>query len=183
MGVCLERSADLVTVLLGVLRAGAVYVPMDPAYPAERLSYTVADASLRVVIGQPGEFPPCPGVRLITPQDVADLSADCPPGPPPSAVTPGDPAYVIYTSGSTGRPKGVLVPHANVTALIDATRHEYRLGPADRWTLFHSSAFDFSVWEIWGCLLTGGQLIVVPHWVSRSLTSSRPCWPRSTSPC
>jgi amino acid adenylation domain-containing protein len=168
VGTCLERSADLVTALLGVLKAGAVYVPMDPGYPGERLTYTVRDAGIRVVIGMPGEFPADGGLRVITPDDLADLGADGQPGPPVSTVVATDPAYVIYTSGSTGRPKGVVVPHANVVALIDATREEYRLGQADVWTLFHSSAFDFSVWEIWGCLLTGGYLIVVPFWVSRT---------------
>src|SRR5262249_2291414 len=87
---------------------------------------------------------------------------------------PGDgflddcPAYAIYTSGSTGRPKGVLVPHRNVTALMSAVEDEFALGPADVWTFFHSPAFDFSVWETWGCLLTGGHLVVVAYWVSRS---------------
>jgi amino acid adenylation domain-containing protein len=168
VGTCLERSADLVTALLGVLKAGAVYVPMDPGYPADRLVYTVSDAGIRVVVGMPGEFPADGEVRVITPDDLADLGADGQPGPPVSAVMATDPAYVIYTSGSTGRPKGVVVPHANVVALLDATRAEYRLGPADVWTLFHSAAFDFSVWEIWGCLLTGGHLVVVPFWVSRT---------------
>ena len=168
VGTCLERSADLVTALLGVLKAGAVYVPMDPGYPEERLTYTVRDAGIGVVIGVPGEFRSGGGVRVITPDDLADLGSGGQPGPPVSAVAATDPAYVIYTSGSTGRPKGVAVPHANVVALIDATREEYRLGQADVWTLFHSSAFDFSVWEIWGCLLTGGHLVVVPFWVSRT---------------
>ena len=168
VGTCLERSADLVTALLGVLKAGAVYVPMDPGYPADRLTYTVSDAGIRVVIGMPGEFPADGQVRVITPNELADLGADGQPGPPVSAVMATDPAYVIYTSGSTGRPKGVVVPHANVVALIDATREEYQLGPADVWTQFHSTAFDFSIWEIWGCLLTGGHLIVVPFWVSRT---------------
>jgi amino acid adenylation domain-containing protein len=168
VGTCLERSADLVTALLGVLKAGAVYVPMDPGYPHERLTYTVSDAGIRVVIGAPDEFPEDGGVRVITPADLANLGAAGQPGPPVSAVVATDPAYVIYTSGSTGRPKGVVVPHANVVALVDATREEYQLGQADVWTLFHSSAFDFSVWEIWGCLLTGGHLIVVPFWVSRT---------------
>jgi amino acid adenylation domain-containing protein len=168
VGTCLERSADLVTVLLGVLKAGAVYVPMDPGYPAERLAYTVRDAGIKVVIGTPGEFPADGGTRVIAPDDLADLGADSQPGPSASTVVATDPAYVIYTSGSTGRPKGVVVPHANVVALIAATRDEYQLGQADVWTLFHSSAFDFSVWEIWGCLLTGGHLIVVPYWVSRT---------------
>jgi len=168
VGTCLERSADLVTVLLGVLKAGAVYVPMDPGYPDERLTYTVRDAGISVVIGTPGEFPADGGAQVIRPDDLADLGADGQPGPPASAIVATDPAYIIYTSGSTGRPKGVVVPHANVVALVDATRDEYQLGQADVWTLFHSSAFDFSVWEIWGCLLTGGHLVVVPFWVSRT---------------
>jgi amino acid adenylation domain-containing protein len=168
VGTCLERSANLVIALLGVLKAGAVYVPMDPGYPAERLTYTVRDARITVVIGMAGEFPADGGARVITPDDLADLGADGQPEPSVSAVAATDPAYVIYTSGSTGRPKGVVVPHANVVALVDATRDEYQLGHNDVWTLFHSSAFDFSVWEIWGCLLTGGHLIVVPFWVSRT---------------
>jgi amino acid adenylation domain-containing protein len=168
VGTCLERSAELVTALLGVLKAGAAYVPMDPGYPDERLTYTVCDAGIRVVIGMPGEFPADGGVQVVTPDDLANLGADGQSGPPVSAAVATDPAYVIYTSGSTGRPKGVVVPHANVVALIDGTRDEYQLGQADVWTLFHSSAFDFSVWEIWGCLLTGGHLIVVPFWVSRT---------------
>ncbi|WP_446686760.1 AMP-binding protein, partial [Planobispora siamensis] len=83
-------------------------------------------------------------------------------------VLPEHPAYVIFTSGSTGRPKGVVVSHANVIRLLDATREWFDFGPDDVWTLFHSYAFDFSVWELWGALLTGGRLVVVPFEVSRS---------------
>jgi amino acid adenylation domain-containing protein len=168
VGVCLERSAALVAALLAVLKAGAVYVPMDPEYPDDRLAYTAEDASLKYVIGVPGRFPAVTGVRVTTPADLADLSTSGPAAPRVSKVTAMHPAYVIYTSGSTGRPKGVVVPHANVAALVDATRADYGLGPGETWTLFHSSAFDFSVWEIWGCLLTGGHLVVVPRWVARS---------------
>ncbi|MFD7420120.1 amino acid adenylation domain-containing protein [Streptomyces californicus] len=211
VGVCLERSADLVVTLLGVVRAGASYVPTDPAYPTDRLAHTVADAGLRVVVTRLAEFPREGGAVPLTPDELtapapaehagtaedgpdgttADGAAPLPPDertatattPPERARTaedgpeepeepsgppaPDDPAYVIYTSGSTGRPKGVTVPHRNVVALIDATRDEYGLGPDDTWTLFHSAAFDFSVWEIWGCLLTGGRLVVVPYAVTR----------------
>ncbi|WP_081736301.1 amino acid adenylation domain-containing protein [Amycolatopsis orientalis] len=166
VGVCLDRSAELVAVLLAVLKAGAAYVPLDPAYPAERLAYTVEDARLSVVITTLTGFPVSPGLRVLTPETVEALCGD---GPPATAGGgPDDAAYVIYTSGSTGRPKGVLVPHANVVALVDATRDDFALGATDVWTFFHSVAFDFSVWEIWGCLLTGGHLVVVPYWVSRS---------------
>jgi amino acid adenylation domain-containing protein len=165
VGVCLDRSAELVAVLLAILKAGAAYVPLDAAYPADRLAYTVADAGLTVVVTTAAGFPPASGVRLLTPASLA-LSPESP--GEPGGGDPARPAYVIYTSGSTGRPKGVVVPHANVAALLDATREEYALGPADVWTFFHSAAFDFSVWEIWGCLLTGGHLVVVPYWISRS---------------
>ncbi|HEX6359939.1 amino acid adenylation domain-containing protein [Actinophytocola sp.] len=165
VGVCLDRSAHLVATMLAVLKAGAVYVPMDPSYPAERLAYMTADADLGVVVTTHEEFPTAARLRLVTPEELAALGDRAAPEP---ATTPADPAYVIYTSGSTGRPKGVVVTHANVIALLAATREDFGLGHDDVWTLFHSSAFDFSVWEIWGCLLTGGRLVVVPFWVSRS---------------
>ncbi|MFC0104749.1 non-ribosomal peptide synthetase [Kibdelosporangium aridum] len=156
--VCLDRTPELVVVLLAVLKAGAAYVPVDPAYPAERLSYTTRDADARLVITRLAEFP---GSSVVTPDSLLREAVF-------SAPVPADsPAYVIYTSGSTGRPKGVVVPHRNVISLVEATRPEYDLGPSDVWTLFHSSAFDFSVWEIWGCLLTGGRLVVVSYDDSR----------------
>ncbi|MEV0012172.1 amino acid adenylation domain-containing protein [Streptomyces sp. NPDC047973] len=167
VGVCLERTAELVVAMLGVLGAGAAYVPTDPAYPADRLAYTASDAGLRVVVtrlsGFPGE-----GTVAVSPDALLEAAATGQPAPAaPAAPGPDDPAYVIYTSGSTGRPKGVVVPHRNVVSLVEATRDPYRLGTGDVWTLFHSGAFDFSVWEIWGCLLTGGRLVVVPYFVSR----------------
>ncbi|MEH0420863.1 non-ribosomal peptide synthetase [Streptomyces sp. B21-083] len=166
VGVCLERSAELVVVLLAVLKAGATYVPLDPAYPADRLAHTALDAELGVVVTRLPEFPAVADCVRVTPDELTDTWT--PEGhanlPSPS---PDDDAYVIYTSGSTGRPKGVVVPHRNVVALVDATRDEYGFGEEDVWTWFHSAAFDFSVWEIWGCLLTGGRLVVVPYSVSR----------------
>jgi len=163
VGVCLERSLDLVVLLLAVLKAGAAYVPMDAGYPDERLAYTATDAGLAVVIAD--RFPQLPGVRTLAPAELQ--AAGGPTTPPDRPGTPDDTAYVIYTSGSTGRPKGVLVPHRNVANLLAATEHDFGLDAGDVWTLFHSSAFDFSVWEIWGCLTTGGRLVVVPHWTAR----------------
>ncbi|MFF3115353.1 amino acid adenylation domain-containing protein [Kitasatospora sp. NPDC057904] len=166
VGVALERDADLVISLLGVLKAGCAYVPMDLRYPEDRLRYTVGNAGAGVVIGT-GEGLPADldGVRVVTPAELRALGDAAPAAP--RAEDGAAPAYVIYTSGSTGRPKGVVIPHRNVAALVEATRGDLRLGPDDVWTLFHSSAFDFSVWEIWGCLLTGGRLVVVDHWTTR----------------
>ncbi|MFI5930586.1 amino acid adenylation domain-containing protein [Actinoplanes sp. NPDC051494] len=167
IGVCLERDAELVITLLGVLKAGCAYVPMDPRYPAGRLSFTAQDAALPVIVTSAPEFPAVPGSRLLTPAALADLGAGRTRAGTHGSGDGDDPAYVIYTSGSTGTPKGVVIPHRNVLALLRATAGDLGLGPDDTWTLFHSSAFDFSVWEIWGCLLTGGRLVVVPYWVTR----------------
>ncbi|MFE6667641.1 non-ribosomal peptide synthetase [Streptomyces sp. NPDC057697] len=179
VGVCLDRDAGLVVALLAVLKAGCSYVPMDSRYPEERLRYTASDAGVRVVVGDPETFPRIDGVRVIGPKELEGIGADRAArgsarrrdGRDPERERPdagAASAYVIYTSGSTGRPKGVVVPHRNVTALVDATAPDFGLTPADVWTLFHSSAFDFSVWEIWGALLTGGRLVVVPYWVARA---------------
>jgi amino acid adenylation domain-containing protein len=166
VGVALERNADLVVTLLGILKAGCAYVPMDLRYPEERLRYTVENAGASVVVGGADEpFPDIAGVRVVTPAELGDLGDGG--GVPPRAEDGSATAYVIYTSGSTGRPKGVVVPHRNVAALLEATVKDFGLCGDDVWTLFHSSAFDFSVWEIWGCLLTGGRLVVVDYWVTR----------------
>ncbi|WP_220449607.1 amino acid adenylation domain-containing protein, partial [Nonomuraea longispora] len=163
VGLCLDRTPDLVITMLAVLKAGAVYVPMDPAYPAERLAYTAGDAALRVVVAD-RDFPAGDGLSVVSPEGLAASDG----GGVPESGGPDGAAYVIYTSGSTGRPKGVVVPHRNVVALLTATQDDFGLGSGDTWSNFHSSAFDFSVWEIWGPLLTGGRLVLVPYWVSRS---------------
>ncbi|WP_113702288.1 non-ribosomal peptide synthetase, partial [Nonomuraea lactucae] len=152
VGVALGRGVDLVVALLAVLKSGAGYVPVDPEYPAERVAFIVADA--RPVV-------------MVTAEVVAE-SASYPAVDPGVGVRAGDAAYVIYTSGSTGRPKGVVVPHANVVRLVSSTREWFGFGPGDVWSFFHSAAFDFSVWEIWGALLSGGCVVVVPFGVSRS---------------
>ncbi|MQY03032.1 non-ribosomal peptide synthetase [Actinomadura macrotermitis] len=170
VAVALPRSTELVVALLAVLKTGAAYLPVDPGYPAARVEYLLADAAPAVVVstaaaGLPGD----PAGRiLLDDHETATALAAQPPTPPATGPAPGDPAYVIYTSGSTGTPKGVLIPHRNVVALLETAAAAYDLGREDVWTLFHSCAFDFSVWEIWGALLLGGRLVVVPHHVSRS---------------
>ncbi|MCX5400296.1 non-ribosomal peptide synthetase [Streptomyces sp. NBC_00102] len=172
VAVALPRSTALVVTLLAVLKAGAAYLPVDPDYPADRIAYMLEDAApvLLVTAGDlaarlPGDTPVLP---LDTPDTARRLAETAATAPATGVLLPDHTAYVIYTSGSTGRPKGVVVPHRNVTRLFASTRHWFGFGADDVWTLFHSYAFDFSVWELWGPLLHGGRLVVVPHSVSRS---------------
>ncbi|GAB4211254.1 MAG: hypothetical protein OHK0022_45600 [Roseiflexaceae bacterium] len=177
VAVCVERSALLVVAILGVLKAGGAYVPIDPAYPVGRIRLILDDAQPAVVLtggglsalaverdGEPGQA--C--WQRIDLVDDAALLARQPASAPPQRALPDNLAYVIYTSGSTGRPKGSLISHANVDRLLRATEPWFGFGPQDVWTLFHSAAFDFSVWELWGALCYGGRLVVVPYLVSRA---------------
>ncbi|MFH8438452.1 amino acid adenylation domain-containing protein [Streptomyces sp. NPDC018007] len=170
VALALPRSTDLVAGLLAVSLAGAAYLPMDPDYPADRLVYMLEDARPAALITDTATAGRLPAHDL--PLVTAAEAAAFPDGPLGQAdrtrpLTPQDPAYVIYTSGSTGRPKGVVVTQHNVTRLLTATEHWFSFGPDDVWTLFHSYAFDFSVWELWGALLYGGRVVVVPHATSR----------------
>lgn len=158
VAVCLDRDVSAIVTMLGVMTVGAAYVPIDPAYPAERLSFTAVDAGVKLVITNEVGHASFPFASTVATRELLATHVE---HSAPPAVDPRATAYVIYTSGSTGRPKGVAVPHANVAALVDATREDFSLGSADVWSFVHSSAFDFSIWEIWGCLLTGGHLIVV----------------------
>ncbi|MGW7193766.1 non-ribosomal peptide synthetase, partial [Streptomyces sp. NPDC054838] len=169
VGLCVRRSADLVTGLLGILKAGGAYLPLDPDNPSERLRYIIGDARLGHVVGTTDTRPlwDAPSLHTVDLAADAELAAE-PETAPAVTVTPDQLAYAIYTSGSTGRPKGTLVPHRNITRLFTATDHWFGFGPDDVWTLFHSIAFDFSVWELWGALLHGGRLVVVPYATSRS---------------
>ncbi|PSL53321.1 non-ribosomal peptide synthase protein (TIGR01720 family)/amino acid adenylation domain-containing protein [Saccharothrix carnea] len=154
----LPRSIDMVVAVLAVLKTGAGYLPIDPAYPPARVAAMLEDAAPVVVLDGVESLGGTEGCPDTNPSD-ADRAA---------GLSPDNPAYVIYTSGSTGRPKGVVIPHANVVRLCSATRQWFGFDERDVWTVFHSYAFDFSVWEMWGALLHGGRLVVVPHDVSRS---------------
>ncbi|MFF4398372.1 amino acid adenylation domain-containing protein [Streptomyces sp. NPDC001480] len=174
VAVALPRGADLIVAVLAVLKAGAAYLPLEPGHPAGRLAHTLADARPVLLLtsacaGLP-ELPEAADVPRIDldAEETRGALAALPATAPAVSLTPEHPAYVIFTSGSTGRPKGVVVPHRNVVRLLDATDHWFGFGPDDVWTLFHSIAFDFTVWELWGALLYGGRLVVVPYDVSRS---------------
>lgn len=171
VGLLMERSPQMIVALLAVLKAGGAYVPLDPTHPPERIAYMLDDCEAPVVLLQASlaeKLPINPAVRGVCVEAEAGLISRCSRENPCSIALPGNLAYVIYTSGSTGQPKGVLVTHHHVTRLFHATESWCDFAAQDVWTLFHSYAFDFSVWEIWGALLYGGRLVVVPYWVSRS---------------
>lgn len=165
-----ERSVEMIVAMLATLKAGAAYVPLDSSYPIERLTTLVDDARPSVLLTQAtleGKLPNS-GTKVICVDKVRlDIGLEDSTNLP-SLSRPDVPAYVIYTSGSTGKPKGVVVNHHNVVRLLKSTSHWFNFAETDVWTLFHSSSFDFSVWEIWGCLLTGGRLVIVPYLVTRS---------------
>jgi amino acid adenylation domain-containing protein len=166
VGLRTERSLGVVVGILGILKAGGAYVPLDPAYPPERVQFMLADSGVRVVVTESGfveDFAACGAELVLVDRECAEAQVG-----PEAVVGPEDLAYVMYTSGSTGQPKGVLISHRNVARLFDATEGWFGFGEDDVWSLFHSYAFDFSVWEMWGALLYGGRLVVVPYWVSRS---------------
>ncbi len=170
VGICVERSLEMLVAILGVLKAGGGYLPLDPAYPKDRRTFMLEDAEVPVLLTQTGllgEITQYQGAMICLDADWPSIASEPGENPPPQ-TEPDNVAYVIYTSGSTGKPKGVMVTHANVARLFTATDHWYGFGPQDTWTLFHSFAFDFSVWEIWGALLYGGRLIVVPLLTAKS---------------
>ncbi len=177
VGLCAERSPELVLGVLAILAAGGAYLPLDPSHPMERLAYTLADAGAPILLAEESLHERLPaGAALVVGLHALvglaggqEVAGEVP--PPGARAVPGDPgdlAYVIYTSGSTGRPKGVEVSHANAARLFAVIRQNVPFGPDDVWTLFHSIAFDFSVWELWGALAFGGRLVLVPSETARS---------------
>ncbi|MBG5719228.1 pyoverdine non-ribosomal peptide synthetase PvdD, partial [Pseudomonas aeruginosa] len=169
VGLALERSLDMLVGLLAILKAGGAYLPLDPAAPEERLAHILDDSGVRLLLTQGHlleHLPRQAGVEVLAIDGlVLDGYAESDPLPTLSA---DNLAYVIYTSGSTGKPKGTLLTHRNALRLFSATEAWFGFDERDVWTLFHSYAFDFSVWEIFGALLYGGCLVIVPQWVSRS---------------
>ncbi|GFJ77861.1 hypothetical protein Phou_020410 [Phytohabitans houttuyneae] len=172
VAVVMDRGADLVVALLAVLKSGAAYLPIDPATPADRVAFVLGDAAAAAIVTTSVHVPVVasaglPLVVLDDPSVVAELSV-LDGTSLPSVGLPDQLAYVIYTSGSTGRPKGVGVSHRSLVGLFASTDELFELGPDDVWTCFHSFAFDFSVWELWGALAHGARVVVVSHAVSRS---------------
>jgi amino acid adenylation domain-containing protein len=170
VGLFVERSHELIVGILAILKAGGAYLPIDPIYPKDRVTFMLEDAGVSVVLTHSaltGRVGARAATILCFDTDLAALDGEAD-ADPPHASSPDHLAYVIYTSGSTGQPKGSLITHHNVVRLMRATEGWYGFNEQDVWTLFHSHAFDFSVWELWGALLYGGRVVVIPHLTSRS---------------
>jgi amino acid adenylation domain-containing protein len=161
VGVCVERSLDLAVALLGVLKSGAAYLPLDPDYPAERLAYMVEDSAAPIVLTQRGlaDLLPTAGVEVLLVDDPAPWAGSPDHNPEPLA-TPASPAYVIYTSGSTGRPKGVANTHAAICNRLDWMQRTYRLSDVDTVLQKTPASFDVSVWEFFWPLLAGARTVL-----------------------
>jgi amino acid adenylation domain-containing protein len=160
-----SRSAEAIAAILAVLKTGAAYLPIDPAWPVERIGFMLADAAPVAAISTADLAARLDGHGLLV-IDVNDPAVDGYSGTALPAPGPDEIAYLIYTSGTTGVPKGVAIPHCNVIRLLESLDAE--VPPAGVWSQCHSLAFDFSVWEIWGALLRGGRLVVVSESVARS---------------
>ena len=176
IGITATRSIDTIAGILGILKAGAAYLPVDPVWPAERVAYVLDDSGSGLLLYEKGtndgwEAAEAVNKRILSPDPVPDqLMHQENPG---SVSHPSDAAYVIYTSGTTGRPKGAIIEHRNVVRLFFNSRNRFDFTGGDVWTLFHSLCFDFSVWEMYGALLYGGTLIIVPSQVTRDPSEYR----------
>ncbi|CAM2007543.1 non-ribosomal peptide synthetase [Acanthopleuribacter pedis] len=163
----IEPAFETLVAILAVLKAGGAYVPLDPRQPEARQRVMLADAQPLLLLhhGVASESIPTGSWRVM---DLATPPADSATQAPEATFSPDQAAYVIYTSGSTGRPKGVVVAHRQVLQLFTAADALFKFDENDVWTLFHATSFDFSVWELWGALIHGARLVIVPYWVGRT---------------
>ncbi|HYE55002.1 MAG TPA: amino acid adenylation domain-containing protein [Chitinophagaceae bacterium] len=166
VGLLAGRSIETVIGMLAILKAGGAYLPIDIDYPRERIKYMLSDSGAKISLTTLAEDDvagyPCRFIHFddagITAQDGSD---------PVRINQPSDACYIIYTSGTTGNPKGVIVEHGNVVRLLFNDQFQFEFGAEDVWTMFHSHCFDFSVWEMYGALLYGGKLVIIPKMAAR----------------
>ncbi|MCK5525352.1 MAG: amino acid adenylation domain-containing protein [Thiomargarita sp.] len=167
VGICADKSIEMVIGIIAIFKAGGAYVPLDPINPQGRLSFILHDAGVSILLTQKAlaeQFTDFPGQQIFLDDDYSDQNTNN----PAIDIKPSNLAYIIYTSGSTGQPKGTMVEHGNVLHLYHSTGPLFGFNETDVWALFHSFAFDVSVWEMWGALLFGGCVVIVPYWLSRS---------------
>jgi amino acid adenylation domain-containing protein/non-ribosomal peptide synthase protein (TIGR01720 family) len=162
VGICVERSLEMIIGLLGILKAGGAYIPLDPAYPQERLADILADTQLSIVLTQekfPEKLADYAGKTICLDRDW-EIIAQHSTANLITEVQPHNLAYIIYTSGSTGKPKGVMIEHQSLTNFVFTATHEYGINPADRILQFASICFDTSIEEIFPCLCIGATLVL-----------------------
>ncbi|NJR32103.1 MAG: AMP-binding protein [Chamaesiphon sp. CSU_1_12] len=167
VGICMERSIEAIVSVVAILKAGGAYVPLDPTYPPERLAYMLADTQLAVLLTQAellDRLPPTTAQTICIDRDWEQIASHPPVNYPSPTISPTDLAYVIYTSGSTGQPKGVMIPHQGITRLVLNTNY-IQFSALDRVAHAANTAFDAATFEIWGALLNGAQLTIVPQQV------------------
>ncbi|MCP1426503.1 bacitracin synthase 3 [Paenibacillus xylanexedens] len=166
IGIMADRSVDMIVAIMAVLKAGAAYIPVDPTYPDDRISYMLEDSGIRLlVVSEKGMDRGLHRGLSVVLEEENSYHADA--RNLETSVQSHDLAYVIYTSGTTGNPKGTLIEHKNVVRLLINDRNRFDFSDNDIWTMFHSFCFDFSVWEMYGALLYGGTLLIVPHLVAQ----------------
>ncbi|KIO77621.1 hypothetical protein TH53_08205 [Pedobacter lusitanus] len=171
---CMSNGLDMMVAIMGVLKAGGVYVPMDPGYPEDRIQYMVEDTAAAIVITNSVDSDALKSLANIIKVEMdtdREMISKYSSAPVEAELNAANLAYVIYTSGSTGRPKGVLIEHRNVVRLFETATPLYDFNENDVWTMFHSFCFDFSVWEMYGALFYGGRMVMVPKQVSRDTTA------------
>jgi amino acid adenylation domain-containing protein len=164
-----DRNKWMIVSILAVLKAGGAYVPIDPNYPQARKEYILNDSGAALVICD-GDFS-AELLQIDQATKVIDLSSlEFTDEQFAAEVRPEQLAYIIYTSGTTGNPKGVLIEHRNVNRLLYNESNLFDFDHSDKWSLFHSYCFDFSVWEMYGALLYGGTLVMVPKEIAQEST-------------
>ncbi|GAA0373346.1 non-ribosomal peptide synthetase [Bacillus horti] len=167
VGIMLDRSMEMLIAIIGILKAGGAYLPIDPAYPKDRINYMLGDSAARYLITKSAYLHDVKYSGLVI--DLNDsMISNQPVQNLESLTEPSDLAYIIYTSGTTGQPKGAMIEHRNVVQLLFNDRFQFQFSERDTWTLFHSYCFDFSVWEMYGALLYGGRLLIIPKEVAQN---------------
>ncbi|WP_114789083.1 amino acid adenylation domain-containing protein [Niabella yanshanensis] len=165
VGLCIERHIDMIVAIIGIIKCGAAYVPIAPDYPRDRIAYILKDCGAKILVSTVNLQHLVEGfdsVQTIYADEPTGILTGLPSVRPGVSIKPDNILYVIYTSGSTGNPKGVLIEHRNVVRLFFNDTPLFDFKETDVWCMFHSFNFDFSVWEMFGALLFGGKLVMVP---------------------
>ncbi len=165
IGIMVNRSIEMIVGMLAIVKAGGAYLPIDPDYPSERIEYMLKDSQTKLLLTDQRE-------EVLFDGEVIDLLDDRNYHDDGSNLTdinsPNDLLYIIYTSGSTGKPKGVMIEQRNLVRLMFNDKKQFDFTQSDVWTMFHSYCFDFSVWEMYGALLYGGKLVIIPKLIAQN---------------